>query len=118
MNYQFTVKSSSGDPYVAEVNTDDGTVRVLCGCAAGSLGQMCKHKAAIIEGDLTMLSDPDLEPLFTAAHEALSKSPVATKYHEMQEALAGIEREMAALKKREKALKAAFARILADGVPV
>ena len=52
-------RSSSGEPYDVQFLQASGSncVRVFCHCAAGQFQQMCKHKLALINGDVEMLFD-------------------------------------------------------------
>ncbi|EHD21291.1 MULTISPECIES: SWIM zinc finger family protein [Brenneria] len=49
MKYQLFATSSDGsDLYDVVVSDDAGKLRIKCSCRAGEIGNMCKHRVALI----------------------------------------------------------------------
>jgi len=47
----FKVKGSSSDPYEITFIKDGSSLTAICTCPAGTFGNLCKHRVAIIDGD-------------------------------------------------------------------
>lgn len=47
----FLVKGSSADPYELTFIKDGESLTAICTCPAGTYGNLCKHRVAIIDGD-------------------------------------------------------------------
>ena len=45
------VKGSSSDPYELTFIKDGASLTALCNCPAGTFGNLCKHRVAILDGD-------------------------------------------------------------------
>lgn len=45
------VKGSSSDPYELTFIKDGDSLTALCNCPAGTFGNVCKHRVAILDGD-------------------------------------------------------------------
>lgn len=53
---RFVVSSSSGpDQYDVVLSLVQEGVRMTCTCVAGELRKLCKHRVALLNGDVTML---------------------------------------------------------------
>jgi uncharacterized Zn finger protein len=48
---QFHVQGSSADPYLVTFVRERDSLAAFCTCAAGSIGQYCKHRLALLTGD-------------------------------------------------------------------
>jgi uncharacterized Zn finger protein len=53
------VKGSSSDPYELTFIKDGVSLTALCTCPAGSFGNSCKHRVAILDGDAAAVLDDD-----------------------------------------------------------
>ena len=115
MKATLLAKSSSGEPYKVEFLTDGGSLRVFCHCQAGVLQRMCKHKLASIQGDTDMLFDSKQAPLLSEIHSWPEFGNLKTHISEYEKKLLEIEEAQGALAKKEKAIKAEFARGLSHG---
>jgi hypothetical protein len=69
------VKSSGAEPYAVTVGEVEGITTLTCDCQAGSRRQLCKHKIAIIEGDLYFAVEGS-EDLFQMAYSAVQASGI------------------------------------------
>ena len=53
------VKGSSKDPYEVTFIKDGDSLTALCDCPAGTFGNLCKHRVAILDGDSRAVVDKD-----------------------------------------------------------
>jgi uncharacterized Zn finger protein len=50
------VRSSDGShSYLITFGQESGRLRMRCSCPAGELGKLCRHKAALLDGDDSVL---------------------------------------------------------------
>lgn len=98
-----------------DFSVNGASVRVFCHCQAGVLQQMCKHKLGLIKGDTSMLSDPGQSAQLCEIHSWPQFAALRTRTEAYEQALREIEDAKTALSKQEKALKARFAKGLAQG---
>jgi hypothetical protein len=115
MKANLLAKSSSGEPYNVEFMTDGGSLRVFCHCQAGVLQRMCKHKLAFIHGDTKMLFDSNQASLLSEIHLWPEFENLKAHIKEYEKQLSEIESAQNILAKKEKAIKAEFARGLSHG---
>ena len=47
----FSVQGSAEEPYSVEFRRDGANLSAYCTCAAGAVGQYCKHRFRILQGD-------------------------------------------------------------------
>ena len=116
MNHVILVKRSSGGSYHVEFIKDKSRLRVRCNCSLGSIGQICRHKRALIQGSTKMLYQDTQDKLLQeilAWPEMRILSARAKKYEiEMAE----IESQITALSKEVQVIKHRFASDCLDGV--
>ncbi|MFO1489010.1 MAG: hypothetical protein U1F65_11085 [Verrucomicrobiota bacterium] len=115
MKTSLLAKSSSGEPYKVEFSSNGSELRVFCHCPAGVLHRMCKHKQALIDGDVSMLFDPTsseqlLQVRSSPEFKVLMKS-LEVYFQQLKE----VEKAKSELEKREKEIKAAVGRGLSFG---
>ena len=92
----------AGDSANYEVVVTDRP-RMSCSCPAGQNFTLCKHRLALLEGDVSKcvgLSDNDASIL-----DACLKSPAFDEIRSLLEELHGFEAAIAALKKKMNACK-------------
>jgi uncharacterized Zn finger protein len=53
------VKGSSADPYELIFIKDGASLTAICTCPAGSFGNLCKHRVAILDGDTSAVVGDD-----------------------------------------------------------
>jgi hypothetical protein len=58
MKATLLAKSSSGESYKVEFLAENSDVRIFCHCQAGVLHRMCKHKQALIDGNVEICFVP------------------------------------------------------------
>ena len=117
MNITLQAFSSSGGSYAIEFEDESGVLRVFCHCSAGTMQQMCKHKAALIKGDSKMLYDSAEEPLLKQILSSEAYPALRARFEEYERQLTQVERDIAKLKEREKAIKKNIAYELTHGKP-
>lgn len=115
MKVALLAKSSSGESYEVEFSAQDSDIRIFCHCQAGVLHRMCKHKQALIEGDVSMLFDSSQTPLLLEIHswpqfKNLQKH-LAVYLKELDE----IQKSFRELDKKEKDIKARLGKALSFG---
>ncbi|WP_419783758.1 hypothetical protein [Maridesulfovibrio sp.] len=118
---QIYVLGSSGNSYIVsfEAYEDEESLMVSCDCPAGSRDQMCKHKAALIKGDDSIM-DPEYmtgrEAEFEHVQKCVIQYGLDKLMQEYEAKLAELEAEKKRIAKQVTAEKKRFARILSDGV--
>lgn len=55
------VKGSSSDPYELTFIKDEASLTALCDCPAGTFGNLCKHRVAILDGDAGAVVESDAD---------------------------------------------------------
>lgn len=110
---ELSVKASSRKrPYRIEVLGQKDKVSVFCDCPAGALGRFCKHKAAVVSGDDSLLALPEEEAEeWAAAGKLLALSSLPGKLMELRDA----EKDPATDKQKIKSLKLRISRLMQDG---
>lgn len=111
-NYSFYIQGSSSDPYEVTVKYSDKKFNIFCDCPAGELGQNCKHKLQIINGELSKPSkvvSGDLDKL-ALIPEIVKKFPIMDALVELKD----LEEEAENLKKQISAQKKKISRILSN----
>ncbi len=59
------VKGSSADPYKLIFIKDGESLTALCDCPAGSFGNVCKHRVAVLDGDAGAVLEEDAAKVAT-----------------------------------------------------
>lgn len=106
--YSFEVVSkSSGEVYTLDFSKINETVKFGCSCPAGSRAGYCKHREAILKGDVSAINQRDALDAAT-----VSKLIVNTEIGAILTELAELEFEIEAKKKKQKNLKKMLGRVL------
>ena len=86
---KFLVQGSGKEPYRCTFwKVDDYDLHSACTCPAGKKGQYCKHRFALLEGDITNVVDYSEED-FKELQEMLKSSDIADFYDEFAKAKIG-----------------------------
>lgn len=104
----FVVKGGSGD-YQIELEIRGKNVSMWCTCKAGSFGQYCKHRFALLGGDDRTVIQGDKSFVATLP-DLIRGSDVALAMEEV----AAAEKVVANARKRLSAYKRKLARVLQD----
>lgn len=78
------VKGSSSDPYELTFIKDGDSLTALCNCPAGTFGNVCKHRVAILDGDSSAVTDDDVRKTGTVV-EWLVGTDVESALAELRE---------------------------------
>jgi hypothetical protein len=101
------VKGSSSDPYELTFIKDGSSLTALCNCPAGTFGNLCKHRVAILDGDSAAVVDDDGEKIGVIGRWLVG-TDVDSAMKEMREVEASSESEksdlVAAKRKLAKAM--------------
>lgn len=105
----FTVQGSEPSPYIVTFIRTGNHLRATCTCAAGLIGQYCKHRFNLLSGEVTALvGDNGAEVKELPA--MLAGSDVEEVLHELTVAENLLERA----KKQASSLKKMLARLMSE----
>nr|DAM71191.1 MAG TPA: SWIM zinc finger protein [Caudoviricetes sp.] len=86
---KFLIQGSGKEPYRCTFwKVDDYDLHSACTCPAGKKGQYCKHRFALLEGDITNVVDYSEED-FKELQEMLKSSDIADFYDDFAKAKIG-----------------------------
>lgn len=106
---EFLVQGSAAEPYVVVVARTGTNVTAHCSCPAGIVGQYCKHRFAILQGDgSAVVSENGSRVAEVAGWLAGSDLEAALRE------LGDREAELEVAKKRVASAKKAVARAMQD----
>ena len=109
----FVVLNSAGDgQYNIAAYRSGREVRMTCECEAGANGQHCKHRLALLWGDVTALSSANPGDVATL-NTWLSGTPLEAALSEV----AALEREAEVVRKRLSQAKKRLGKVLLTGTP-
>jgi NADPH:quinone reductase-like Zn-dependent oxidoreductase len=101
---KFEVYGSKSEPYyVVAQKHGDGTVSVTCTCPAGEMRTYCKHRFALLNGDVSSAPDAKADDVNTLA-DWVKSSKLQDAMNEVQLAEAAAQAAKQELSKRKKAL--------------
>lgn len=106
--FVFDVEGSQGDLYRITFAFDGGRAAASCTCPAGGQGTWCKHRTAILDGEVAALRSANASEL-AAVKDRLAGTPLGDAYARWVEA----EARAVAAKKAADAAKRALARVAA-----
>ena len=102
----FQVRSSSGSgTYQIEAIREGANFAMTCTCEAGANGMVCKHRSALLAGEVTALVSPN-----TMDVERLRDLVRGTDVESRLTEVGVLERELESVKKRLSAATKALAR--------
>lgn len=104
---RFTVEGSKGDEYEILFEREGNNLDVFCTCPAGDNGLYCKHRFALMEGDVTKLlsENEDEVPIIK---NLLKGTDVEAAYNEVLKVQAAYDEIGERLKKAKKTLAKAM----------
>lgn len=103
----FLVTGSEPEPYRVSFKRIEGKFRAHCNCRAGEMSQLCKHRMALIAGDVTSLASPN-----AADVERLPALIAGTDVEALLRRLSEAEAQQNAIKREIAAYRRQLARIL------
>jgi hypothetical protein len=110
MKATLLAKSSSGESYKVEFSAENSDVRIFCHCQAGVLHRMCKHKQALIDGNVEMLFDPNQTELLSEIRAWPQFKNLQKHFETFSKQLAEIEKARRELDKKENKSKQNLAK--------
>jgi len=105
----FRVQGSAEEPYSVEFRKDETKLRAYCSCPAGEVGQVCKHRIRILQGDSEGVVGTNQEEIKKVVLW-LAGSDVEAAMHDLAEAETRFEQA----KKDVSGLKKKLARVLTN----
>jgi acylphosphatase len=106
---EFIVKGSKGDEYVVTFEREDKNVRAFCTCQAGQNGLYCKHRFALMDGDVTAVLSANVDEV-GKIKALLDGSDVEAAYARVLEAERNYKDVTQELQDAKKALARAMRR--------
>lgn len=106
--FVFDVEGSQGDLYRITFAFDGDRAAATCTCPAGEQGTWCKHRTALLDGDVTALRSDNASEAATVK-DRLAGTSLGDAYSRWVEA----EDRAVAAKKAADAAKRALARVAA-----
>ena len=106
---EFVVEGSKGDEYKILFEREGNNLDVFCTCAAGENGLYCKHRFALMNGDVSALLSEN-ENDVTALKELMKGTDVEVAYDDVMSLQAQYDEINARLKAAKKVLAKAMYR--------
>lgn len=103
----FLVKGSSADPYEVTFIRDGTSLTAICTCPAGTYGNFCKHRIAILDGNAKSVVSDNADKVPTVVHW-LSGTDVEAALSELREAEKVADPEKKALNDAKRKLARAM----------
>lgn len=79
----FQVKGSSAEPYEVTFIKDGASLTAICTCPAGTYGNFCKHRIAILDGNSKSIASDNADQVDTVV-EWLAGTDVAAALSELR----------------------------------
>ena len=108
--------SSRPEPYLVVFLWNNKTISVSCDCPAGELGQLCKHKLALLQNDASMLYDADQNDDLNKAFKWVQSTSFSSLLNELEETERQTEQTIAKAKKQLASIKQKVGRLLKEGL--
>ena len=103
----FQVKGSSAEPYEVTFIKDGASLTAICTCPAGTYGNFCKHRIAILDGNGKSISSDNAGNVPTVV-SWLSGTDVEAALTEMRAAEKSADRDKSALNTAKRKLARAM----------
>lgn len=103
----FTVQGSKGDEYEVTFHKEGSNVDILCSCQAGQKGIYCKHRFALLDGEIDSLLSKNLHDV-EKIPDFIKGTDIEVAYKNFIE----INREYEVIQNRLKSAKKALARAM------
>jgi tRNA U54 and U55 pseudouridine synthase Pus10 len=109
--FTIRVKSSSSEFHTVTIEISE-RIKVSCNCNAGVFGKLCKHKTAVLLGDIEILYDKSDEKFILEIQEIVKMSDYNKLVGELEIAQKAIE----TAKNQERKIKVKLEHTLKDGI--
>ena len=100
---EFVIEGSQGDGYDVVFEISEGVARASCTCQAGINGQFCKHRTAMLDGDISSLRSTNASSV-TELKAMLQGTDLAVAYADLLTATRAHEQAKRALDAAKKRL--------------
>ena len=100
---EFVVIGSQGDPYDITATRDGQDITISCDCPAGERDQLCRHRLALLNGDVTDLDSNNGADVATLA-AWMPGTALAAAMEALHKAQAAYDAAKPELARRKKAL--------------
>jgi len=107
--------SSQPEPYSVTFNWNNNKLSVFCNCPAGEIGQLCKHKTALLANESDILYDSKQKNQLDKISVWVQSSSLPKLLLQLKEAELEKDRIIEKAKKDFSALKHKIARLLNEG---
>ena len=107
--FTFRVRGSRGDEYVIVTARKGLDMKMSCTCQAGQQGSSCKHRFALIDGDIGALISENISDV-----ESLKNLLRGTELEKWCHTVAQLEEKKAKVDKELSAAKKALARTMSS----
>ncbi len=104
----FIVRGSKGDEYNISFTRDYDNLTARCTCRAGEVGMYCKHRFALMEGDVTNLISNNYNDV-AKIKELIAGSDVEAAIVSLKNAELALDDAKKEVSRRKKALARAMA---------
>ena len=108
--------SSRPEPYLVVFVWNNETLTVSCDCPAGEVGQLCKHKLALLQNDASMLYDAEQRDDLDRAFQWVQSTSFSSLLNELEETERQTKQTIAKAKKQLASLKQKVGRLLREGL--
>ena len=108
--------SSRPEPYLVVFVWNNETLSVSCDCPAGEVGQLCKHKLALLQNDASMLYNPNQKDDLAKAFKWVQTTSFSSLLNELKETERQTEQTIANAKKQLASLKQKVGRLIREGL--
>ena len=108
--------SSRPEPYLVVFVWNNKTLSVSCDCPAGELGQLCKHKLALLQNDASMLYNPNQKDDLAKAFKWVQTTSFSSLLNELKETERQTEQTIANAKKQLASVKQKVGRLIREGL--
>ncbi|MDD5451759.1 MAG: SWIM zinc finger domain-containing protein [Desulfovibrionales bacterium] len=99
-----TAKSSSGGTYQVTFAMEGERFSARCTCKAGIMGNLCKHRIALLAGDAKMLANPEQVTDMQRVAEWAKQAGIHQACKEIAEAQSEVARAQEKVKKLKRVL--------------
>lgn len=104
--FTFRIQGSQEEPYEVAISLSEEALKITCTCKAGSVGQFCKHKMSVLNGDTSALAERGKDDI-----QGIPKLVYNTEAINVIKKIEDAEKDIEALKKSQTLLKKYLARI-------
>ena len=110
---ELKVKSNSQEYYLINIEISE-VIKISCNCTAGIFGKLCKHKTAVLSGNVEILYDQKDETILMELHEIVKKSD----FNKLVDELEITEKAIESAKNQAKKTKIKLERALKNGIKI